>query len=316
MANSERISLIDTYILYGAESAFGTAVSVTNMFGGLIQRASIDIDRSVSEHAGMVGTAISDGRVTSKYTTGTVSVGATLDFMAQDFGWLEYLLSGTKTGSGTVSSPYVYSIGKSVKSLTVAENIDNITTDSERTFAGMLINSASIKCAVGEAVSCSVDLIGGKIAVDTTKSSAVAQITDDLYNFAGGTIEMPDATSIGNVIDSVEFSYDNAASMLYGFSEEASNGRLGKITTGLKITLKYLDDDQMTRLLGSATAITSQTPVTLSLKFTKGTGLYTDFVFSNVVISKISDSHDLNEWMVEDITVLAQSLVVTEAKTA
>ncbi len=314
MANAEVISGVDTYILYGAESAYGTAVSTTTMFGGLIQSASFEIDRQVSEHAGFAGTGTIDGRQTAKYTTGTVSARGSVEFLAQKFDWLEYLMLGTKTGSGTTGSPYVYSLGKATKSITITENINNVTTDSERTFAGMVINNATIRASVGEPVSVSLDLIGGKIAKDTSVSSAVAQHTDELYNFSGGTIEMPDSTSIGNVIDSVEFTLNNNYVVLYGFNQEAVNARPGKLNIGVKFTLKYLDDDQMDRLMGSSTAITSQTPVTLALKFTRAGSQYVDFVFTNVVISKISDQHNLNEFLIEDNDTLAQSLVVTEAQ--
>jgi len=311
VANSEVVGGIDTRILYGAESAYGTGVSTGLIFGGLIQSASFDVDRQVQEHAGFAGTAVTDGRTTAKFTTATVSVRASVDFKVQRWDWLEYVLLATKTGAGTVGSPYVYSIGKATKSITVTENIDNVGTDSERTYAGMVVNSATIKCAVGEAVSASLELIGGKLAKDTSISAAVAMLTDDLYNFSGGTIEMPDATPIGNIIDSVELSFNNNYTLAYGFNQEAQSARPGKLNMSLRFSTKYLDDDQMDRLMGSSTAITSQTPVTLALKFTKGS-YSIDFVFTNVVINKITDSHNLNEYVVEDVETLASTLVVSE----
>lgn len=314
MANSEIVGLIDSYILYADESTYGSAVTPDTVFGGLIQSSSFEVARNNTEHAGMVGSGASDGRVTAKFTPGTVSTRASVNFLAQRFDWMEYLLMGTKTGSGTVASPYVYSIGRTWKSLTVTEEIDNVTTDSERIYAGMVVNSATIRCSVGQPVSVDLELVGGKIAKDTGVVARIAQLSDDLYNFSGGTIEMPDATSIGNVIDSVEFTYSNNVTVLYGFSQEAVNARPGKINIGLRFSLKYLDDDQMDKLMGSSTAVSSQTPVTLALKFTRG-NQYVDFVFSGVVIDRITDSHNLNEFMVEDNDLLAKSLVVTEAQT-
>jgi hypothetical protein len=286
-ANSEVISLVDTYLIYGAESAYGTAVSPTLMFGGLIQSGSVEIDRTLQEHAGMAGTGVTDGRITAKYTTGTVATRANMDFKAQ---------------------------GKSTKSLTICEEIDNVGTDSNRVFAGMVIEDWSIKCAVGEAVNVTLNMVGGKVAANTTISSRVAQYTDDLYNFSGGSIEMPDATVIGNVIDSVEISGKNDYKILYGFNSEAVNAKPGRLGLSLKATLKYLDDDQLGRVLGSATAIVpTLTPVTLALKFTKGTNLYVDFVFTNVVIGKVSYNHQLNDFLIEDLDLTAATLVVTEA---
>jgi len=314
MANSERVAGVNTYILYGAESTFGTAVTANLVFGGLIQSSSFDVDRQIQTHRGFAGTTLGDGRVVKKFTTGTVMARSSVEFKAQRFDWLEYVLMGTKTGSGTTGAPYVYSIGVTPKSITVTEEIDNVTTDSQRTYAGMLINSATIRCAVGEAVNVSLDMLGGKIAKDTSVTGAIANSTDELYNFSGGSIEMPDATVIGNIIDSVDITITNNAEMLYGFNSEAQAGIIKGLDLNIRFTLKYLDDDQMDRLMGSSTAIASQTPVTLALKFTRAGSQYVDFVFTNVVISKIADSHQLNEFMVEDVENIGQTLVVTEAQ--
>jgi len=317
VVNSELIGGIDTYVLYGEESAFGTGVSTTKGFGGLIQNGKFDIDRQINEHAGFAGTGTSDGRITAKYTPGTVSTKGNIDFIAQDFDWLEFVLNGTKTGSGTVASPYVYSIGKTLNPLTISENMNNVTNDSERTFSGMLINSCSIRASTNETVNVGLEFIGGKIAKDIIISSNVAQSTNEVYNFSGGSIEMPDGTSLGNVIDSVDISINNNASVLYGLgSEEATNGRLGRLNINIKFSLKYLDDDQMDRLLGSSTGIADQTPVTLSIKFSKDTDKYVDFVFTDVVISRVGDNHDLNEFVVEDVDLLAKSLQVSEVQTS
>ena len=316
-ASSEVISGTDTYILYSAESTYGTAVTPASIFGGLIQSASFDVDRQNNPRHGFVGTNAYDGRVPAQFLPGTVNAKASIEFDAQRFDWLQYLLLGGRTGSGTVGSPYVYSTGSTSSSLTVSEEIDNVGTDSHRVFAGLVINSATIRCSVGQPVSVSLDLMGGKLAKTTTVIGKVAQLSDDVYNFSGGTIEMPDATSIGNVIDSVEIQWNNNYTILYGFNQEAVNARPGKVDMSVRFTLKYLDDDQMTRLMGSATAITSQTPVTLAIKFTRGAaGQYADFVFTGVVINRISDNHQLNEFMVEDVENAGRYLTVTEAQTA
>jgi len=126
---------------------------------------------------------------------------------------------------------------------------------------------------------------------------------------------MPDSTSIGNVIDSVEINIENNVDTIYGFSYQSANGRARKLSIRFRFTVKYLDDDQTDRLFGSSTALTSQTPVDVSIKFTKPAGEYVDFVFTNVVISRIGENHSLNEWLVEDVENLAQRLTVTEVVT-
>jgi len=316
VANSEVVAGIDTYILYGAESAYGTAVSASSSFGGLIQSSPFEVDRQIKEWPGFAGTGTGDGRVTAKFTPGQVRVSASVEFYAQRFDFLQYVLLGARTGSGTTLAPYSYPIGTSTKSLTVTEEIDNAGTDSQRTYAGMVINDCSIRCSVGEPVSVTLGLLGGKIAKDTVIGSKVAQLTDDLYNFSGGSIEMPDATPIGNIIESVDISINNNYEIKYGFNQEAVNAKPMKLSMSVRFSTNYLDDDQMDKLMGSSTAITTPTPVTLTLKFTRATAgaQYAYFKFTNVVISRIGDSHSLNQFMVEDTDILASGLTVLEVQ--
>jgi hypothetical protein len=314
MVNRELVAGRDTFVLYKAESTYGNAVATDTAFQGFVGSASFDVDRQVQGHRGFAGTTLGDGRIIKKYTTGTVQVRGSVEFKVQRFDFLQYVLMGTRTGSGTVGVPYVYPIGVSTQSITVTEELNNATTDSQRTYAGMVINNCSIRTSIGEAVSVSLELIGGKIAKDTSVGSIVANLTDELYNFSGGTIEIPDATSIGNVIDSVDISINNNAEILYGFSQEGVNAVIKGLDISVRFTTKYLDDDQMDRLMGSSTAISTQTPVTLALKFTRAGGQYVDFVFTDVVISKINTGHNLNEFIIEDNDTIASTLAVTEAQ--
>lgn len=314
MVNSERISGTDTFILYAPETTYGTAGTTATIFGGLITSANFEGDRNINERTGFAGTNAYDGRATAQMLPGVVSTKGSVEFDAQRFDWIQYLLLGGRTGNGTVAVPYVYSTGSTSQSVTLFEEIDNVTTDSHRVYPGMIINTANIRCSVGQPVTVSLDLIGGKLSKTTTIGSRQAQLTDEVYNFSGGTIEMPTSTPIGNVIDSVDISWNNNATILHGFNQEAQNARPGKISCSVKFTTKYLDDDQMDKLMGSSTAVTSQTPTTITLKFTRASGQYAYFAFTGVVISRISDGHQLNEFMIEDVENLARYLTVTEAQ--
>jgi hypothetical protein len=117
---------------------------------------------------------------------------------------------------------------------------------------------------------------------------------------------------MGNIIDNVSIDISNNFSVVYGFNVEAQNAKPGKLGVSLKITTKYLDDDQLTQLMGSATAITSQTPVDIKVKFAKGTDKYVEFVFKDVVLNRVSDTHNLNEFVVEEIDVMPRRIEVNE----
>lgn len=315
MAQSERIGGIDTYILYGEESTYGTPVTPNLKFGGLIQSADFDIDRQYREHAGMVGTGTAEGRATSQFTTGTLQVRSTAEFLPQRWDWLQYLLLGTRTGAGTSGNPYIYTLGSSIRSLTLTEQITNVDTDSLRTYPGTVIDSATIRLTSGEPVSVNVDMIGGKLTKSTILNAIIANLSDEIYNFSGATIEMPDGSSIGNIIEDGQISISNGMKLKYGMNIEAQSARPGRLQLGINFRLNYLDDDQMDQLMGSTTAISSQTPVTLSLKFSRNNGSqYVDFVFTNVVITKIRDTHALNEYVIEENNLLGSQLHVVEVQ--
>lgn len=315
MANSEVIGGVNTYILYKEESAYGVAVTPDTKFGGLIQTADFEADRQNKEHSGMVGSGTAAGRATTHFTSGVLLTRATVEFLPQRWDWLQYLLLGTRTGSGTAGSPYIYPLGNAIRSLTMTEEIDNVTTDSVRTYPGMVIDSATIRLSSGEPVSVNVEMLGGKLTKSTTLTGAVANLTDEIYNFSGATIEMPDGSDIENIIEDGQITITNSMKLKHGTNTEAQSARPGKLQLSISFRLNYLDDDQMDKLMGSSTAITSQTPVTLALKFSRANGnQYADFVFSNVVITKIRDTHALNEYVIEENNLLAGQLYVREVQ--
>ena len=309
--NSEVTAGINTYVLYGKQTSFDTDVTPNTIFGGLVTNASFETDRQYNERAGFVGTNDYDGRATSQQLAGTVVVNASVDFDVQRWDWLEHLMLKARTGNGTTETPYIYTIGNTPTFLTLTEEIDNVATDSQRAYGGIVINSVNIKCSVGEPVSASVTLLGGRLSVGTTITAKIAQLADDVYNFSGGTISVG-GTPISNIIDSIALDYSNNYTLAYGFNEEAKNARPGKINIGFKFTTKYFDDTLMTQFLGSATTVSAQTPVDIILKFTKGTNKYAEFTFKNVVINRQGTTHSLNEFLVEDTDTLAQRLEVKE----
>lgn len=313
MANTEIVAGVQSYVLYDEETTYGTAVSTTTQFGGLIQRFNVTRDRNLQERAGFVGTGTADGRKTAKTVSGTYGGSISMEFDVQRWDWLEYVLLGTRTGSGIAGAPYVYPLGTSKRSITITENMDN-DTDSERSLAGVVINSARISCSVGGPVTASLDMLYGKETKDTSISSKVAQLTDDLYTFVGGTLEITDGTPIGNVIDSVELTISNNYELTYGLGAyTAANARPGKLNISLRFTTKYLDDDQIDDLFGDSGSVDSPTVnATAALKFTKGGSYYVDFVFTNFVIHRLDSDHNLNELVMENSEAVAYSLEVSE----
>lgn len=308
--NTEVIGGINSYVLYGLQSVYTTAVTPDKIFGGLITNASFSVDRQYNERSGFAGTGTNDGRVTSHTLPGTLSTSASISFDAQRWDWIAHALLASRTGSGTSGTPYLYTVGNTANYLTLSEEIDNVATNSSRAYPGMVINNVSIKCGVGEPVGVTVDLIGGLLSVDTTLSSRIAQNTDDVYNFSGGSITF-NTTTLGNVIDSVDLNISNNHTVIYGFSEEAKNAKPGKFSVGLRFTAKYLDDSVIEQMLGSSTGLDDQTPINIKLKFEKGDS-YVEFTLKGAVVNRDETGHQLNEFVVEDVDIIGKALEIRE----
>lgn len=301
--NSERISGVDTYVLYAKQTGYGTQVTPTTIFGGLVTRANFDDDRQYNERPGFAGTQAWDGRATAQHLAGTMSSTGTVDFDAQRWDWLELLLLANRTGEGTTGTPYIYTTGSTSTPISISEEIDNVATDSSRVRT-MVLNSARIRCGVGEPVSVSTSFIGGGVVVSGTVNAKQAQLVDEVYNFSGGTIKIGDDDFI-NVIDSVDLNIDNNYTLLYGFSEEAVNARPGKLSISMDVSAKYLTDAQMTKFTG-------KTLVDVILKFTKGTNKYVEFTLKDVVLNRVGTDHSLNEFVIEETGMIAKRIEVKE----
>jgi hypothetical protein len=310
--NSERVGGIDTYVIYKTQTAYTTAVTPDTIFGGLVRSAKFGVDRQYNERTGFVGTNAWDGRATAQHLAGTVVTSGSVEFDVQRWDWFQHVLLGTRTGDGSAGDPYVYDVGRNNGFLTVSEEIDNEATDSHRVYPGMVINSCDLNCSVGEPLTASVSLLGGQLTKTTTVIAKIANLADDVYNFSGGSIELPSGTPLSNVIDSVSVSINNNYTPIYGFNEEAKNAKPGKLNLKLSFTLKYLDDTLLNQLLGSSTVVGAQSVVDLKLKFTKPNTKSAELLFKDIVINKVDTSHNLNEFVTEDVDITPKRITLTE----
>ena len=113
----------------------------------------------------------------------------------------------TARDSGTVLSvaedifdsaeDYVILIDR-LTSLTLSTNIELGTTDREWAYLGMKVNSCTIKSAIGEPVTVTLELIGADVDQDTSLASAVALSSADPYYFIGSKFEMSNGTISDN----------------------------------------------------------------------------------------------------------------------
>jgi len=307
--NSEAIGGVHSYLLYGKETTFGTAVA-TNLHLGLLTSFRSSIANNLEEHRGFRGTT-TGGREIVKYTSGKLDLKFNVDMKVTNWKFLEFVM-GTVAGS---SNPYTYTLAAIPPSLTVASNIDNpgptTPADLEETFSGSVVNSCSIKSSVGQPVTSSLEFLSALCVVDTTLSAAVALPDEGVYNFTGGSIELPSGTALTNVTISNNFE------LLYGVgSRLARKGLPKQVDYKIKITLKYLDNALVTAALGATTPVAAGGPTeyaTLKLTFADASRNAV-FTFSKVPMTDFARAIEINTPIGEDISLTAATLSVAETR--
>lgn len=312
MPNSEAVSGVHSYLLYGKETTYASAVS-RNLHLGLVTSVKPTINSQMQPNRGLSGTT-TGGREVFSFTPGTLDVGLTVDWKVTRWHFLEYAM-GTATGS----APIVYTRANLPPSMTLATNIDNpgsSSTDQEVTYAGCVWDSVSIKATVGEPVTASASIKASTPVIDTTLSSAVALPSENVFNFSGVTIQLPNGSDLANIVESVEINIKNNYSMLYGVgSRLARNALPSDLDYEIKFSLKYLDNALFTAALGATTPTATGSPTeyaTLEITFDDAAGGRSAvFLFSGVPLSEFAQMHDLNKAIGEDLTFTAKSLTVT-----
>ena len=316
MANTEKTSGADSYLLYGVETTFGTAATTINKHLGLVQTMNVGkINRNIQSNRGLKGTT-TGGQEVAKYTLGTADTGFSTEYNIFDWEIMQYVL-GARTGAGTGASPYVCTRSNQVSSLTFAGNIDNDTTDRDVQSLGTKINSMTISAAVGSPVSISADWISGKLGKDATLTSGVALPTNEIMNFTGVDLEIPNASSISNIIDNIEIVITRNAETQYGLGSDLAQNILFKaFDLRINFTVKYLDETLIELVMGGSSGLTTISETTLTVKFDNGTNRTADFAFTGVVFPEYDNPQTVNEIMTEGLVAVARGLTITEQVSA
>lgn len=305
MAQSEAVSGVHSYLLYGKESTYNTAVT-TNTHLGLITSFKPNINNNMIEQRGFAGSS-TGGRSVVNYVAGVLELGGTIDFDVIRWNFLEFAL-------GSVAGTYTYSEAAIPPSMTLSLNIDNpgsASTDQEQIYSGAVFDSVTVRSAVGEPVTASATFKASLLVVDTTLSSAVALPSETPFTFVGGAIELPTGSALSNIIDSVEFTINNNFEILTGVGSRLGRSALAKERSySIKISLKYLSNALLTAALGATTPTATGTPTEYAtLKLTYAVGARSCVLtFSGVPLSTFAHIGDLNKVIGEDLEFGAKTL--------
>jgi len=276
---------IDTFALYEVEATYGVMpdMSSGSVHFGIVQSFGPSDRNNLIEVRGFKGLASSAGRDIYKLLGGKLEFSISIEFQPQHFDWLQYVL-GTRTGAGTVASPYVYTGSDTLSSITISSSHELGGTDRNWYYLGCKINTMTMSATVGEPVKVTLDIIGADIYPNTTKLTNVNLDTTDVYSFEGCSMEYPNATAVTNIIDSFEISIGNNIEVLYGLGSRVGKAGIEKNRDyGVKFTFKEMDtntysDDFLGVVAGTTTATTAS-------KLVDGAATFTDDLVGNKVIN-------------------------------
>lgn len=296
---------VQSYILYGEETTFNTAVVPDKHFG-LSTNIEINLKNNLKSNRGFKGST-TGGRDALSFTAGKAELDGTIEFDLNDDAFLKYVMGNLSVG--------VYTGTDLPKSITIVKAIDNVATDRDNVISGCVIDTCTIKGAEGEPVTCS---LGVKIANSTYDSSltANAALTATApYTFSESTFELPNATVITNIVTDFDVSIANNFELHYGNSRKAVAYTSGAREYRVKISTKYIDDDLLNKALGGTTVATD-TPTqnaTLKIVLTRPDNATLTFDFTLAPIDSYSLKAQLNSAIEESIELVCSSLTITKA---
>ncbi|NCD00110.1 MAG: hypothetical protein EOL95_10470 [Bacteroidia bacterium] len=305
MANVPKTAGISSYVLWGKETNFKTAATTDSHFG-LDTNFSANLSNNLNARRGMKGSATS-GRDVQKFIAGKSVYNITMEFDLNDPSFLEHLL-GDKTGSA-------YSGADIPSSLTIANCIDNDTTDRDEIYTGVVLDSATIRGAEGEPITVNLSAIAATMDKDTTLTSNVAINSNSPFTFTEATFELPNGTAINNIVESFELTVNNNYTMLYGSNREAQNYVPGAREYSLKLSTKYVDDGLLEKALGGST-IAADEPTqnaTVEILLTRPNNDTLTILGTVAPIDNYSLSAQLNNPIGEDIDIRIQTMTITES---
>jgi len=305
MANTQKIAGIDSHIGYTKETTYGTAVGTASLLTwSYIQGFNPSIKNNMIATRGFVGTS-SDARAVQKFSPGQLDINWSMDLVPNNFAFCEYLLGSATTTDSTSTFETI----DTPPSFTMVHNVYNVGTARQETYSGCVLNTMSLKAAVGEPLSVNLAGVSSLVKYDASEEAAVALGTADIWTFQHGTLGI--GTTDANIIDSVELNVTNNYEIKYGLGTRLAKTAVPKARdVSLRFTVKYLDDKLYGKLLGAATPTSSGSPTAVAsalLTFTNGNKSLT-ITCSNGYIEEFAGTNNLNELIGEDFTLNAKGV--------
>jgi len=301
MVNTAKASGISSYILWGAETAYGTPGTPNKHFG-IDTDFNYTLNNQLKPRRGFKGLTGS-GRDVAQYTSSILKADVTINGDMNSAAILEPVL-------GTVSLG-VYSGTDVVTSTTIATEIDN-DTDRDMTFSGVVFQSMEMKATMGDPLTFNLTGEGILYAKDTTIVASTASINAQPWTFTGSTFELPTSTAITNLVEDFTLNIKNNYSLQYGSSRTPVAATVGNREYSITLNTKYIDDDIFTKAYGTpGTQPTLNATMTLVFTRPTGTTLTITCTITPIDTYKLTMKH--GNAIAEDITLIPATLTITDA---
>ncbi len=228
---------------------------------------------------------------------------------------------GSVSGAdGSAGTPFIYSFATNPSGITFVHALNNVTTDREEKYAGCRFANTTIRAALGEVVTVSMDVQALNFSKDSTLQGNVNLPSGIEFNFSGATLELPDGSAVSHLIDSIEIVISRTVNRRSGLGfVEPKASKYGATELRVNFTIAYLDDEFLDDLMGSSTTVNNAITnnATLTVKFSStDANKFVEFKFTNVKFPELNETANLNEFITEGITGFARGLTVEETTAA
>jgi hypothetical protein len=314
MANVESVSGVDSYVLIGKQTAFGSEQATCATHLGLIKSFKPRTTNTNSYSRGFKGTT-TGGRNVAKIIPGVAESTIDIEMDVINWSFMEYVM-GSSAGSGTVT----YSEADQPPYFTLHRCIANpgtSATQRDEIWLDCVIDSVSIRCATNGAVSASLTIKSSQRKYDATVLSTAALPTIDVFNFVNSSISIS-GSAVSNIIDSCDVTINNNHKTHAGLGSRFIRAiRAAERDYKAKFTVKYLDDSLIVKVLGAAAPTGTTQPTSnanIALVFGNNSSKTATFTLSTFVFDDISNAEELNSLIGEDLSGTAQSGAVVEVQ--
>jgi len=310
-----------TAIKYDFETSFGTGGTPAYPFGWGT-KVTAKKNNNLERIYGL-------GSRNSQYTVAKKFEGnLTIEFVLGNAYWLRSVLGTQAAKEGAGPYTHAFSEANIPPSLQIQISTDQGSNDMVTTYTGVVVTSAKLTMAVGEAIKCTLECLYKSESTATSGTfSAVADTFCDPMIFAHGAVSYAGQT-MGNtysgLVQNCELTVNNNAEMIYGLGSRTSQERVNKLRAyDLRMTYalvsvansadvfpNVLGDTSApyTPAAGNITGVDVVLTITNSGATTALRSLVWTFTAASTFLNSSSIIFDVNEVIKDDVEGWAESI--------